>query len=524
MAGDVKNGGGTSAVQAHALPAPRMPTVDGARVGARPHDSAVRNAAAAAAESLVRASALRRAAGLAFHAGLAIVAGLVALGAAVALVGNDPGTTNRVLSFADLVGPDDTVARIHNTVADAMAKDSLAALVLVAALAATVLFGSGYLRAFRRVAPAIGTGRQRSRLRVREMPLVLLLGLGFAGVLVALVLTGPPARAAVETLGGGDHALTVWSIGKWPLIAGLFASLFGLLHCLVVSPHPARRRVVKDSQLAAAALWAIAIVGFVFYLANFNSFDRTFGSTGSAVVSILWLALFSVLYYGTPSLSVDGFGPVMPGLAVALAAWLATSAALALAASQLDPFRSLGGAAALGMLALVWLWLSNASLLLGSAFDVELGRQQPEVPPEPQEAAALRAPLPERPLEAPLEGRLKAPLKARLKARLEAAPDQIELERIVRVALADDAAHRGMWSTLPGGPDEVPAVLTGLECDLNDWGFAYGVAWAAAKTRYPFESDRRVAERALEAARTVFGEYCAGENWSERLADRPHSD
>jgi membrane protein len=507
MGRDVENGGGTGAVRVHALPAPRMPTMGGSRTGGRPPDFAVRSAATATAESLARASGLRRAAGLAILAGLAVVAGLAALGAAVALVGAAPGATNRVLSFADLVGPDNAVARLQNTVADAMARDSLAALVLVAAVAATTLFGAGYLRAFRRIVPAIGEARQRPRLRVRELPLVLGFGLGFAAVLVALVLTGPSARAAVVALGGGDHALTLWSIGKWPLIAGVFASLFLLIQCLVVSPHPAGRRVVTDSQLAAAALWAIAIVGFVFYLANFNSFDQTFGNAGSAVVSILWLALFSILYYGTPSLSVDGFGPVLPGLGVALTAWLAICAVLALAASLLDPFSSISGAVALGVLALAWLWLSSYVLLLGSAFDVELGRRQPETRSETEAAAA-----PEAPPEAPPE------------AAPRAAPEQAELERIVRIALVDDAAHRGMWSALPGGPDEVPSVLTGLECDLNDWGFAYGVAWAVAKRRYPFEPDREVAERALEAARTVFGEYCAGENWSERLAERRPSD
>jgi hypothetical protein len=99
--------------------------------------------------------------------------------------------------------------------------------------------------------------------------------------------------------------------------------------------------------------------------------------------------------------------------------------------------------------------------------------------------------------------------------------DQNELERIVRIALSDDTAHREMWSALPGGPDEVPALLTELECDLNDWGFAYGVAWAVAKARYPREPNRVVAERALGAAHAVFGEYCAGADWPERLTDRP---
>jgi hypothetical protein len=94
------------------------------------------------------------------------------------------------------------------------------------------------------------------------------------------------------------------------------------------------------------------------------------------------------------------------------------------------------------------------------------------------------------------------------------------IEQAVHAALADDVAHRGMWSALPCGPDAAPALLSDFECDLGDWGFAYGVAWAVAKRRNPSESDDQIAARALAAARAVFGEYCAGENWSQRLTTR----
>lgn len=179
------------------------------------------------------------------------------------------------------------------------------------------------------------------------------------------------------------------------------------------------------AQAAAALLWAVVIAGFVFYLANFDSFDQTFGSAGSAAVSILWLALFYTLYFAMPSMR--------------------------------------------------------------STRNEKRARFVVDPPPvEP----------------------------------VRSSPEGAELERIARVALADETAHRNMWSTLPGGPDVAPSVLSPIECDLNDWGFTYGVAWAAAKSQYPLESDERVAQRALEAAQAVFSDYCAGEEWSERLDHR----
>ena len=159
-------------------------------------------------------------------------------------------------------------------------------------------------------------------------------------------------------------------------------------------------------QAGVALLWAIPIAGFVLYLANFDSFDQSFGGAGSTAASILWLAVFSTLYYAAPSM---------------------------------------------------------------------------------------------RPAPAGEEG---------------------ELEGVVRVALADETAHRQMSSLLPGGPGGESGVLSAIECDLNDWGFTYGVAWATAKRRHPGESGERVAERALEAAQRVFSDYCAGEDWSGDLGER----
>jgi uncharacterized BrkB/YihY/UPF0761 family membrane protein len=503
MGGDIENGGGSGAAQAHVLSAPGIGALGGRSLGAHAGPSAE---AAAIAASLRRTAAARRAAVLAVHAGLTIAAGLIALGAALALLGSNPGTTNRVLSFVDLVGPANAVDKVDHAVANAITADGRALAVLVVALAMTALLAAGYFRSFSAAAVAIEGPRNehRARVRFRGLPALVIGGVGFALALAALLLTGPAARAAVDAVGGGHHVLVLWNIGKWPLIAGLFASLFLVLHCLAVKPPPEGRRLLSNSQLAAGTLWAVAIVGFLFYLGNFDSFDGSFGGAGSAVVSVLWLALFSVLYYGTPSLTVDGFGPVMPGLAAALALFLAASGVLALGAAMLDPYSTVGGAAAVLALTGAWLWASNFALVLGSTVDVELGRAGAPTPVESAPERKREAEVPPRPLHT--------------------RPEEPELERIVRIALADDTAHRGMWSALPGAPEEVPSLLTGLECDLNDWGFAYGVAWAVAKTRYPFEPDTRVAERALEAARTVFGEYCAGENWSERLSDRRRTD
>jgi hypothetical protein len=84
-------------------------------------------------------------------------------------------------------------------------------------------------------------------------------------------------------------------------------------------------------------------------------------------------------------------------------------------------------------------------------------------------------------------------------------------------ALRSDAANRAMRA---GISRDRGADLTDLELDLTDWGFTYGVAWAAAREREGSASDDVVAHEALGVAETVFRAYTDGADWTECLGDR----
>jgi|SRR5215212_6765244 len=71
-------------------------------------------------------------------------------------------------------------------------------------------------------------------------------------------------------------------------------------------------------------------------------------------------------------------------------------------------------------------------------------------------------------------------------------------------ALEDDAANERMLSVFRA---DAAAELTGLEMDLADWGFTYGVAWERSRRQDPSESPDEVAARALETADEVFRAY-----------------
>jgi hypothetical protein len=55
-------------------------------------------------------------------------------------------------------------------------------------------------------------------------------------------------------------------------------------------------------QIVALTGWSVTIAGFALYLTSLGPFRDAFGSVGTGVVLLVWLTLFSGLYYVTPSL------------------------------------------------------------------------------------------------------------------------------------------------------------------------------------------------------------------------------
>ena len=68
-------------------------------------------------------------------------------------------------------------------------------------------------------------------------------------------------------------------------IAG-FAALYRLAPC-----HGGTCRRVRPGAVAAAVLWIAGSAAFSAYVANFASYDKTYGPLGSVIALMMWLYL-----------------------------------------------------------------------------------------------------------------------------------------------------------------------------------------------------------------------------------------
>ena len=232
------------------------------------------------------------AAALTYYAVLAVFPGMIVFVALLGVFG-DQGTVDSLLRIIEELAPG-SAADTFRGAAEGAIEGGGAGIALVLGAGLALYSASGYIGAFTRAANSIyevEETRQFWRKLPRQVALTLFLLLALAVALLALLLTGPLARAIAGEIGLGDTALSVWSIAKWPVVAGVIVVLFAvLLHEGPNVEHPGLRSLLPGSALALV-VWLVASAGFSLYVANFGSYSNTYGSIAGVIVFLIWLWL-----------------------------------------------------------------------------------------------------------------------------------------------------------------------------------------------------------------------------------------
>ena len=82
---------------------------------------------------------------------------------------------------------------------------------------------------------------------------------------------------------------------QWPLLIILVVLALAVLYRYAPSRDKPKWSWVSPGAIAATLLWILASIGFTIYVANFNSYDKTYGSLGGVVILLTWLYLSSLM-------------------------------------------------------------------------------------------------------------------------------------------------------------------------------------------------------------------------------------
>jgi len=242
------------------------------------------------------------AAALTYYAVLAIFPGLIVLVSVLGLVGQAQATTQTMLQVIQQVAPGSAAETFRGPIEGIVRNQGTAGALLGIGLLGAVWSASGYIGAFFRASDAVWDvpeGRSVWKLVPLRVGVTVLSVLALAVVLIAMVVTGPVAEAIGSVIGLGGTAVTVWGIAKWPVLLLIVMGIVaGLYHVSPNVRHP-RFRWVSPGGAVAVIGWIVVSGLFGLYVANFGSYDATYGSLGGVVVFLLWLWLTNlVLLFG----------------------------------------------------------------------------------------------------------------------------------------------------------------------------------------------------------------------------------
>jgi membrane protein len=233
------------------------------------------------------------AAALTYYAVLALFPALLALVALVGIFGQYPQTTNALLDIARQVsGNDSALNGLKDTIDGIVRNKGGAGALLGLSLAGALWSASGYIGAFMRASNAIyevPEGRPFWKLRPLQVVVTLGIVLLLALVLVALVVTGPVAKAIGDQVGLGDTAVTIYQIVKWPIMAAIVLVILAVLYYIAPSARLPKIQWLSPGAIVALVIWIIASAAFGFYVANFGSYNKTYGTLGGAISLLVWM-------------------------------------------------------------------------------------------------------------------------------------------------------------------------------------------------------------------------------------------
>jgi membrane protein len=211
----------------------------------------------------------------------------------VSIVGlaGESATQSLLDNLAEL-GPGPATDIVSGAIKEVSSSRGAAGVALIIGLAAALWSASGYVGAFSRASNAIyeiEEGRPFWKLRPLQLAISLLLIVLVAVCAIGVAITGPLAEQVGNLFGLGSTAVTIWDIAKWPVIGLAVITTLAVLYYGAPNVRQPGFRWITPGGVLGVILWLLASAGFAFYVANFSSYNKTYGSLAGVIVFLIWL-------------------------------------------------------------------------------------------------------------------------------------------------------------------------------------------------------------------------------------------
>jgi membrane protein len=235
------------------------------------------------------------AAALTYYGILSIFPALIALVSILGLIGHS--ATQPLLDNLNTLAPGPGKQIFTNAITNLQKSQGAAGLLFFVGIGAAIWSASGYVGAFMRASNAIYEIEEGRPIYVKRPVQLLVTVVMLVLVAVsafAVVVTGGLAKRVGDLLGVGSTAVTVWDYAKWPVLILVVAIMFSILYWAAPNvKHPGFRWLTPGGILAVL-IWIVASALFAIYVANFGSYNKTYGTLGGVIAFLVWLWISNI--------------------------------------------------------------------------------------------------------------------------------------------------------------------------------------------------------------------------------------
>jgi len=236
------------------------------------------------------------AAGLTYYAVLSLFPALLALVSLIGIFGDAGRTTSALLDIVQQFAPGPGVDAMRQPIEE-LTQSNTAGLALVFGILVALWSASGYTTAFSRAMNRVyevDEGRGFVKLRGTMLAVTIVAVVGAAIAAAILVLSGPVAEAIGGAIGLSETALTVWNIAKWPVLILIVVAIIAVLYYFTPNVKQPKFRWMSMGSFIALIIFALASLGFGFYVANFSNYNKTYGALAGVIIMLLWLWILNM--------------------------------------------------------------------------------------------------------------------------------------------------------------------------------------------------------------------------------------
>ncbi|MEA2352462.1 MAG: rane protein [Thermoleophilaceae bacterium] len=235
------------------------------------------------------------AAALTYYGILSIFPMLIALVSILGLIGTS--ATQPLIDNLGTVAPGPAKQIFTSAITNLQKSQGAAGVLFVVGLAGALWSASGYVAAFMRASNDIydvEEGRPIWKTAPVRLGVTLALIVLLAITAVGVIATGGLAQQIGNLIGVGSDAVKVWDIAKWPVLLLLVSLMFAILYWASPNVKQPGFRWISPGGVLAVVVWIVASALFAFYVANFGSYNKTYGALGGIITFLVWLWISNI--------------------------------------------------------------------------------------------------------------------------------------------------------------------------------------------------------------------------------------